>query len=304
MCPICLSTAALIVTGKTSAGGLAALAVKKLHAKSTPKIQQFRTEPLENQANKIKHPDVVSRAEWIAARTKLLAKEKELTRQRDALSQERRKLPMVKVEKGYVFESPAGSVNLRDLFAGHDQLIIYHFMFDPDWEEGCKSCSHFMDNSQGAIVHLAARNTAFVAVSRAPLAKIKPFKKRMGWTFPWVSSFGTDFNYDFHVTLDKGRGSVEYNYTNAGELAAARKLWYDNGELPGLSVFLRAGGEVYHTYSTYQRGLDLPLNTYNFLDLTALGRQEGEDGTQSWVRHHDRYPSESVLDIRVKGEKQ
>ena len=291
MCPVCLSTAALIVTGKTSAGGLAALAAKKLLPKSRRKVQELRSQSLKKEESKMNHPKVVSRADWLAARKQLLAKEKELTRQRDAVSQERRNLPMVKVDKDYLFEGSDGPVKLRDLFGRHDQLIVYHFMFDPDWEQGCKSCSHFIDNSQGAIVHLTARNTAFAVVSRAPLAKIERFKKRMGWTFPWLSSFGTDFNYDFHVTLDRDRGSVEYNYTNAGELVKAHKLWSDKGELPGLSVFLRAGGDVFHTYSTYQRGLDLPLNTYNFLDLTSLGRQEGEDRTQSWIRHHDNYPS-------------
>ncbi len=290
MCPVCLSAAAAVVAGKVSAGGFAAVAAKKIH----PKLRRKR----EEEENKVNHPNVVPRSEWLAARRKLLAKEKELTRQRDALSRERRELPMVKLDKDYVFDGPNGRVNLRDLFGRHDQLIVYHFMFDPDWDQGCKSCSHFMDNSQGAIVHLAARNTAFAVVSRAPLEKIERFKKRMGWTFPWLSSFGTDFNYDFHVTLDKDRGSVEYNYASAGELVKARKLWSEKGELPGLSVFLRQAGEVFHTYSTYQRGLDLPLNTYNFLDLTALGRQEGEDRTQSWIRHHDGYPSKEVINLQ------
>ncbi len=237
------------------------------------------------------HPNVVSRTEWLAARKELLAKEKEATRQRDALSAERRKLPMVKIEKEYVFDGANGHNTLRDLFGKHPQLIVYHFMFDPSWEAGCKSCSHLMDNSEGAIVHLTARDTSFVVVSRAPLAKIEPFKKRMGWTFPWFSSFSTDFNYDFHVTLDKAEGSTEYNYANATELVKAGKLWSEKGELPGLSVFLREGENVFHTYSVYQRGLDLPLNTYNFLDMTPLGRQEEGIGIQSWIRHHDNYPA-------------
>ncbi|HKA55777.1 MAG TPA: DUF899 domain-containing protein [Candidatus Binatia bacterium] len=240
----------------------------------------------------MERPKVVSRAEWLVARKELLAKEKEATRQRDALSAERRKLPMVKIEKEYVFEGPNGRTSLRDLFGQHHQLIVYHFMFAPEWDEGCKSCSHFMDNAAGSIVHLTARNTAFVVVSRAPLAKIESFKKRMGWTFPWLSSFGSDFNYDFHVTLDQDAGSVEYNYANAAELVKAGKLWSEKGELPGLSVFLRDGESVFHTYSIYQRGLDLPLNTYNFLDLTPLGRQEEGDRIQGWIRHHDRYPAE------------
>lgn len=236
-------------------------------------------------------PRVVSQAEWIQARKAHLVREKEFTRQRDALSAELRTLPMVKVEKEYTFDGPAGRVNLRGLFGKHRQLIVYHFMFDPSWDQGCKSCSHLMDNSVGAIVHLAARNTSFAVVSRAPLEKIEPFKQRMGWTFPWFSSIGNDFNYDFHVTLDEALGSVEYNYANAAELVKARKLWSNKGELPGLSVFLREGEDVFHTYSVYQRGLDLLLNTYNFLDLTPLGRQEGNDKAQSWIRHHDNYPA-------------
>ncbi len=239
--------------------------------------------------SKLDRPTVVSRAEWLAARKELLEKEKEFTRQRDALSAERRKLPMVKIEKEYVLEGSDGPTNLRELFGNQSQLIIYHFMFDPAWEEGCKSCSHFMDNVAGSVVHLAARDTAFAVVSRAPLPKIEAFKTRMGWTFPWLSSFGNDFNYDFHVTLDKAEGSVEYNYANAAELVKAGKLWSEKGELPGLSVFLREGDNVFHAYSTYQRGLDLPLNTYNLLDLTPLGRQEEGERIQGWIRHHDRY---------------
>ena len=245
----------------------------------------------ESKSSVADRPSVVSQSEWIAARKAHLAKEKEFTRQRDALSAEHRKLPMVKVEKEYTFDSPTGRVTLRDLFGKHEQLIVYHFMFDPIWDQGCKSCSHFMDNAAGSIAHLAARNTSFVAVSRAPLTKIESFQQRMGWTFPWYSSMGNDFNYDFHVTLDEALGSVEYNYVNASELVKARKLWSNKGELPGLSAFLREGEQVFHTNSVYQRGLDLFLNTYNFLDVTPLGRQEGEDKTQSWIRHHDNYPA-------------
>ncbi|MGH7744479.1 MAG: DUF899 domain-containing protein [Candidatus Dormibacteria bacterium] len=242
-------------------------------------------------SSKVGRPRVVSQDEWLVARKAHLAREKEFTRQRDALSTELRNLPMVRVDKEYTFDGPAGLVKLRDLFGKHRQLLVYHFMFDPAWDQGCKSCSHFMDNSEGAIVHLAARDTSFVVVSRAPMAKIEPFKKRMGWIFPWFSSNGNDFNYDFHVTLDEALRSIEYNYANAAELVKARKLWSNKGELPGLSVFLREGEDVFHTYSVYQRGLDLFLNTYNFLDLTPLGRQEGEDKTQSWIRHHDNYPA-------------
>lgn len=242
-------------------------------------------------AKEIQVPAVVSRKEWLLARKDLLAREKEFTRQRDALSAERRRLPMVKIEKEYLFEGPGGRTSLRSLFGTHRQLITYHFMFDPSWEEGCKSCSHFMDNSAGSIVHLAARNTAFVAVSRAPLEKIETFKRRMCWNFPWVSSFGSDFNYDFHVSLDPEKGDYEYNYADAKTLLTAGKIWFPKGELPGLSVFLREGGNVFHTYSTYQRGLDLPLNTYNFLDLTPFGRQEEGEQIQGWVRHRDKYPA-------------
>ena len=240
------------------------------------------------------NPQIVSRAEWLAARKALLAKEKESTRQRDALSAERRKLPMVKIEKEYVLEGPEGPSTLRDLFKQRRQLIVYHFMFDPNHEAGCRSCSYLADNLTGAILHLAARDTSFAAVSRAPLAKIEPFKKRMGWTFPWLSSFGSDFNYDFHVTLDEAAGSVEYNYQSAAELMEQGKVW-QMGELPGLSVFLRDGDDVFHTYSTYQRGLDLLLNTYNYLDLTPLGRQEEQEPhVMAWVRYHDQYPEENI----------
>jgi predicted dithiol-disulfide oxidoreductase (DUF899 family) len=235
-------------------------------------------------------PTVVSRAEWLTARKELLTKEKAFTRARDALSAERRRLPMVKIDKPYVFEGPDRPVTLLDLFDGRRQLIIYHFMFEPGWDEGCPSCSYLADNFTGAVIHLAARDTAFAAVSRAPTTAIEPFKQRMGWTFPWFSSFGSDFNYDFHVTLDASMGSVEYNYQDATALREAGQLWMD--ELPGLSVFLRDGDTAYHTYSTYQRGLDLLINTYNYLDLTPLGRHEDqEEWSMAWVRHHDRYPA-------------
>jgi len=291
MCPACIANLALIAGGATSTGGLAALAVKKLRAKTGARKVDSVTQPQESNMDR---PKVVSRAEWLVARKELLAREKESSRQRDALSAERRKLPMVKIDKEYVFDGPNGRKTLRDLFGGQRQLIVYHFMFDPSWDEGCKSCSHFMDNSEGAIVHLGARDTAFAVVSRAPLAKIESFKKRMGWTFPWLSSFGNDFNHDFHVTLDKDAGSAEYNYASAADLVKAGKLWSEKGELPGLSVFLRDGDSVFHTYSTYQRGLDLPLNTYNFLDLSPLGRQEDGDRAQGWIRHHDKYSAQNA----------
>jgi predicted dithiol-disulfide oxidoreductase (DUF899 family) len=237
-------------------------------------------------------PKIVSSAEWIAARRELLAKEKQLTRQRDALSAELRNLPVVRVEKQYSFDAPNGRESLRDLFGPRRQLLTYHFMFDPAWDEGCKSCSCFADQFAGSIVHLAARDTRLVVVSRAPVAKIEAFRRRMGWDFHWVSSQDSDFNYDFHATLDEDRASVEYNYANARRLVEAGKLWYTKGELPGLSVFLREGEDVFHTYSVYQRGLDACLNMYNFLDMTPLGRQEEGDRVQGWIRHHDKYPAD------------
>lgn len=235
-------------------------------------------------------PIVASRADWLVARKILLAKEKESTRQRDALSAERRKLPMVKIEKEYVFDGPNGATNLRDLFKGRQQLIVYHFMFEPSWEEGCKSCSFLADHLDDALVHLAARDTSFAVISRAPPAKLESFKKRMGWSFPWLSSSGGDFNYDFHVTMDEAAGSVEYNYKSVAMLKQSGKIFMD--ELPGLSVFLRDGDTVFHTYSAYARGLDPLLNTYNYLDLTPLGRQEDQlPWAMEWVRHHDKYPA-------------
>jgi predicted dithiol-disulfide oxidoreductase (DUF899 family) len=230
---------------------------------------------------------IASRAEWLVARKVLLAKEKEFNRARDALSAERRRLPMVRVEKEYAFEGPSGKVAFRDLFDGKSQLIVYHFMFDPSWEAGCKSCSFIADNFEGGLIHLRARDTSFVAVSRAPLATLEAFKKRMGWSFPWLSSFESDFNYDFHVTLDDAKGSLEYNYEH---LSKDKPGYGGMGERPGLSVFLLDGGEVFHTYSTYQRGLDILIGTYNYLDLTPLGRQEeGSTHGMSWVRLHDKY---------------
>ncbi len=228
-------------------------------------------------------PEVVSHDVWVAARRKLLVKEKEWSLKRDALSAERRKLPMEEIKKEYVFQGPEGRRTLADLFEGKRQLLVYHFMFDPEWDEGCPSCSFVADNFAGSLVHLAARDTAFAVISRAPLDKIERFKKRMGWSFPWVSSFGSDFNYDFHVTLDDDH--TEYNYAPISAQPASRP---QKGEREGLSVFLHDGGRLFHTYSTYQRGLDPFLNTYNFLDLTPLGRQE-EDGIQRWIRYHDEY---------------
>lgn len=245
------------------------------------------TEMPRTEMPKVETPKVVSREAWLAARKDLLAKEKEFNRQRDALSAERRKLPMVRIEKDYVFDGPNGRRRLADLFEGRRQLIIYHFMFDPAWDQGCKSCSFVADSFAGSLVHLAARDTSFAVISRAPLAKIEPFKQRMGWDFPWLSSFGSDFNYDFHVTVDEAH--PEYNFRpDYFTLAQEQKRGPQAGEAPGLSVFLRDGEHVYHAYSTYTRGLDLFLNTYNFLDHTPLGRQENGKG-MAWLRHHDKY---------------
>ena len=239
---------------------------------------------------------IVSREEWLAARKALLLKEKELTRQRDALHAERRRLPMTRVEKPYVFDGPDGSARLLDLFEGRRQLIVYHFMFDPDWEEGCPSCSLLVDNL-GHLAHLHARDTTLVLVSRAPLAKLERFKARMGWSVPWYSSFGGDFNHDFHVTLDEAVAPALYNYEGPEEHLRKGEPYFTRGELHGVSAFLRDGREVFHTYSTYARGGDLLLGTYNWLDLTWLGRQEDWEEPQGrsdgsfmhWVRHHDRY---------------
>ena len=200
---------------------------------------------------------------------------------------DRRALPMVRIEKNYVFDGPRGLTDLRDLFEDRRQLIIYHFMFDPSWNEGCKSCSYVADNFAAGIVHLQARDTSFAVVSRAPLGKIESFKEGMGWDFPWLSSLHNDFNDDFHVTLDESAVSVEYNFANAATLREAGKIPMD--ELPGISVFLRDNDSIFHTYSTYARGLDLSMNTYDYLDLTPLGREE-DDGIMTWVRRHDTYP--------------
>jgi predicted dithiol-disulfide oxidoreductase (DUF899 family) len=239
-------------------------------------------------------PRVVSRDEWLAARRELLAQEKEFTRQRDALNTERRKLPMVEIDKKYIFQGPDGQASLPGLFEGRGQLLIYHFMFDPDWDEGCESCS-FLADGIGHLAHLHARDTTLTMVSRAPLAKLEAFRQRMGWAVPWYSSFGSDFNYDFHITLDPAVAPAQYNYRDLDELGPDWQGW--TGEMHGLSAFLRRGDRVFHTYSSYARGTDMVNSTYQWLDLTARGRQEDweqppgrSDGPLlSWLRHHDRY---------------
>jgi predicted dithiol-disulfide oxidoreductase (DUF899 family) len=227
-------------------------------------------------------PRIVTQDEWLAARTEFLAKEKEFTRQRYAHAAALRELPMVKVEKDYALDGSQGCVSLRDLFEGRRQLIVYHLMFDPDRKTACKHCSCVMDNISGALVHLTGRDTSFAAVSRAPLAKIEAFQRRMQWTFPWVSSFNSDFNYDYYVSLDPDKGHAFYNY----------KATDIRGEMPGLSVFLREGDQIFHTYSTYFVGLDVFLPMYHLLDVTPLGRQENAgnnmtSGESSWIRYHD-----------------
>ena len=227
---------------------------------------------------------VVSRDEWLIARKDLLTREKELTRLRDEVSRHLRELPWVKIDKEYVFDGPDGKETLADLLDGRSQLIVYHFMLGPGWEEGCKSCSYLADHFDGANWHLPHRDVTFVVVSRALLSEIEPFKKRMGWRFKWVSSHGNDFNFDYHVSAtgeEKAKGKMYYNYKT-------QELMSD--ELPGLSVFYKdENGDVYHTYSTYARGLDILVGAYNFLDLVPKGRDEDPDSTMNWVCHHDRY---------------
>ena len=222
-------------------------------------------------------PRVVSRGEWLAARREFLVAEKEMTRARDALNTRRRELPMVRIEKDYQFDGPAGEVHLLDMFDGFDQLIVQHFMFDPEWSEGCPSCTAAADEiSPGLLNHLRARDTAFAVVSRAPLDKIEPYRAAKGWAFPWYSSNGSDFNYDFNVTIDASMGPVMWNFRNLEELEQIGMGWLGDGssEQPGYSMFLREGDAIYHTYSVYARGTEMLGGSYYFLDLTALGRQE------------------------------
>jgi predicted dithiol-disulfide oxidoreductase (DUF899 family) len=222
-------------------------------------------------------PQVVSREEWLAARKELLAEEKAMTRARDALNTKRRLLPMVKVEKDYLFEDTNGQASLLDLFDGRRQLIVQHFMFDPSWDDGCPSCTAGSDEiSDGLLRHLHARDTTLVVVSRAAIAKIEAYKAKRGWTFPWYSAYGSDFNYDFHVTIDQAVVPIEFNFRNKAELEAVGMGWLADGssEQPGHSMFLRDGDTVFHTYSMYARGAEMLGGSYYFLDLTALGRQE------------------------------
>jgi predicted dithiol-disulfide oxidoreductase (DUF899 family) len=241
----------------------------------------------------LKQSKVVSHDEWLAARKAHLAKEKEFTRLRDELSRQRRELPSERVEENYAFDGPKGKETLADLFDGRSQLVVYHFMLGPGWEEGCKSCSFLGDHFDGSTIHLANRDVTLVVVSRAPYSEIEAFKKRMGWKFKWVSSFGSDFNFDYHVSFTKeetDKGEVYYNYGMTK---------FPAEEAPGLSVFRKdaATGEVLHTYSSYGRGLDILLGAYNFLDMTPKGRdEESLTFSMAWVRHHDKYTEGYFVD--------
>ncbi len=240
---------------------------------------------MENVGGTIKNHPVASRDEWIAARKALLAKEKDFTRLRDELSRQRRELPWVKVEKPYVFDGPIGKETLAQLFEQRSQLVVYHFMFSPEWEQGCKHCSFWADHFDGMQVHLNHRDVTMVAISRAPLARLEPFRKRMGWKFKWLSSFETDFNHDYSASFtaeENQSGMAFYNFAivNVG-----------HSDREGVSVFYKDDtSAVYHTYSCYARGIDMLNSTYQFLDLVPKGRdEEGLKSPQAWVRYHDQY---------------
>jgi predicted dithiol-disulfide oxidoreductase (DUF899 family) len=230
----------------------------------------------------------VSREKWLEARRDLLAAEKDLTRRSDQVALLRRQLPWVRVDKDYEFEGPNGRATLAELFDGRHQLVVQHFMFAPGWEQGCPSCSYMADHTDGMTVHLAHRDVTFVAISRAPLAEIERFRRRMGWQFKWLSSHGTDFNYDFGVSFtpeEVAKGELNYNY---GKWPLIGEEW------PGVSAFFKDdAGDVFHTYSTYGRGVEVMMGTYRLLDLTPMGRAERDvDHKMEWVRHHDRYETE------------
>jgi predicted dithiol-disulfide oxidoreductase (DUF899 family) len=233
----------------------------------------------------LKDHHVVSHAEWLSARTAFLAKEKEFTRLRDELSRQRRALPWEQVDKQYVFDAPSGKQTLGELFESRSQLVVYHFMFSPEWDEGCLHCSFWADNFNGIDVHLNHRDVTFVAISRASLAKIESFKRRMGWSFTWVSAFQNNFNFDYQASFtpeEIQRGAVFYNYSQTN---------LEDADREGISVFHKdQSGAVFHTYSCYARGIDMLNGAYHYLDLVPKGRDEdGPEGPQAWVRHHDRY---------------
>jgi predicted dithiol-disulfide oxidoreductase (DUF899 family) len=231
----------------------------------------------------IETPRVVSHEQWVTERVAFMAKEKEFTRLRDELTRERRELPWEQITKPYVFDAPGGTEKLADLFEGRSQLVVYHFMFSPSWSEGCKSCSFWADNFDGIDVHLAHRDITFLAISRAPLPKLEAYKRRMGWSFKWVSAGESDFNYDLQVSFDPDaakNGTAYYNY------GTGRQVQED---MPGISVFCKdRKGDIYHTYSAYSRGIDLVNGAYNYIDLTPKGRDEGK-GIMAWLRRRDQY---------------
>jgi predicted dithiol-disulfide oxidoreductase (DUF899 family) len=230
----------------------------------------------------IPHPKIVSRDDWLAERKKLLTHEKEFTKHRDRINAERRRLPMVKIEKDYLFDGPNGRQSLNAVFDGRRQLIVYHFMFDPAWDKGCSGCTGYVD-ALGDLSMLNDRDTTFVLVSRAPLAKLEAYKAQKEWSVPWFSSFGSDFNYDFHVTLDGNVAPVEYNYRNKAEMEARKGSNLMKGEEHGLSVFFRLDDDIFHTYSVYARGAESLTDAYSLLDTTPYGRQQDfEDSPNGW----------------------
>jgi len=231
---------------------------------------------------KTPHPPVASREKWLAERRKLLRLEKKVTREYDRVAAARRRLPMVKVEKEYLFDAPGGKQDLHDLFAGRRQLIVYHFMFDPKWNKGCPGCTGYVD-ALGDLSMLAERDTTFVLISRAPLAKLRAYRKKRDWDVTWVSSYGSDFNYDYHVTLDPKVAPVEYNYRTKSQLLEREAPSQVEGEAHGMSVFFHAGRDVFHTYSAYARGVEGVTDAYSLLDLTPYGRQEDwEHSPRGW----------------------
>ena len=232
----------------------------------------------------IPHPPIVSRDEWLTERKKLLADEKEQTKHYDRVNAERRRLPMVKVDKDYVFDGPNGKQNLQSLFEGRSQLIVYHFMFDPSWDKGCSACTPYVD-ALGDLSLLQARDTTFALISRAPLIKLETYKTERGWDLPWYSSFSSDFNYDFHVTLDEKIAPVEHNFLDKAELEkrSEDEPYFMKGEQHGLSVFFQLDKEVFHTYSAYARGTESLTDAYRLLDMTPYGRQQDfEDSPAGW----------------------
>ena len=239
---------------------------------------------MESKTGLMEDREIVSEAEWLVARKDFLSREKEFSWHRAALSAARRKLPMVKIDKEYVFEGPKGKETLADLFDGHSQLIVYHFMFGPGWEKGCRGCSYLADHFDGANWHLPQRDVTFVAVSRGKLSEFERYKKRMGWRFEWVSSHASDFNFDYRVSFTKdeeANGKVNYNYETTK---------FRDDEMPALSVFYKnEDGDIFHTYSTYARGLENLVGTYSFLDLVPKGRDENPDSPMDWIRRHDEY---------------